>query len=419
MKARISKSSLKGTVKAPSSKSYTLRGLMCAALAEGTSDIVYPLIAEDTTAAAEVLAKTGAGIMKQSDLWKISGGNLREPDSELYCSDSAATLRFMTAICSTIPGNCRLTAGRYLSNRPVGDLIDALRQLGVDCSSNNGLPPVEVTGNTLRGGTAIIPGNVSSQYVSALLIAAPLAEKTVAVILSTDLDSKPYVAMTLECLNKFGIEVEASKEMRYFVVTPQRYRPARYIVEGDWSSASYFLAMGAVSGEVTVTNLNPQSLQGDKVILDFLKSMGAGVEVNRNNVTVKKGKLRGIEADLEDCIDLLPTMAVLAAMANGNSEFTGISRARLKESDRVAAVRDGLERMGLTTKEGADRLVIEGSVPQGAVIDSRADHRIAMAFSVLGLIAGDTVIEGAECVGKTFPGFWDTLRSIGGEVKIE
>jgi len=419
MKAHISKSTIRGTIKAPSSKSYTLRALMCAALAAGTSEIFYPLDADDTTAASAVLAKTGVGIVRQADCWQITGGNLHKPDGELFCGDSAATLRFMTAISSTIPGCCRLTAGTYLSKRPVGELIEAMRHLGVTCTSHNGLPPVEVSGNSLRGGNTVMRGDVSSQYVSALLLAAPLAEKPVNILLTTDLDSRPYVAMTLECMNQFGIEVAAAEDMRLFTVIPQKYRPAKYVIEGDWSSASYFLASGAVLGKITVSNLNPRSLQGDKTIMDFLVSMGAGVDTNGYDITVKKEKLQAIKADMDDCIDLLPTMAVMAALANGTSEFTGIGRARLKESDRVAAMCEGLERMGINVSGEEDRMVIEGSIPRGSVIDSKADHRIAMAFSILGLVAGNTTIEGAECVSKTFPGFWEMLRSVGGEVTIE
>jgi 3-phosphoshikimate 1-carboxyvinyltransferase len=419
MKAHISKSTIRGTIKVPSSKSYTLRALMCAALAAGTSEIFSPLDADDTAAASAVLAKTGVGIIRQAGCWQITGGNLHKPDGELFCGDSAATLRFMTAMCAAIPGNCRLTAGKYLSKRPVGDLVEALRHLGVKISSCNGFPPVEVTGNTLTGGNTVMRGDVSSQYVSALLLAAPLAEKPVNILLTTNLDSRPYVAMTLECMNQFGIEIAAAEDMRLFTVIPQKYRPAKYVIEGDWSSASYFLASGAVLGKITVSNLNPRSLQGDKTLMGFLVSMGAGVDINGYDITVKKEKLQAIKVDMEDCIDLLPTMAVLAALANGTSEFTGIGRARLKESDRVAAMCEGLARMGINVSGEEDRMVIEGSIPRGSVIDSKADHRIAMAFSILGLVTGNTTIEGAECVNKTFPGFWEMLRSVGGEVTIE
>jgi len=168
-----------------------------------------------------------------------------------------------------------------------------------------------------------------------------------------------------------------------------------------------------------VDNLNPESLQGDRVILDFLKDMGASVRVDKNSVTVRKSRLNGIRADLSNCIDLLPTMAVLAATADGVSEFTGIERARLKESDRVSAVREGLERMGIKAIEEKNRLTVAGSEPKGSVIDARDDHRIAMAFSILGSVAGGTIIDGAECVAKTYPEFWDAVKSLGGEVKID
>jgi 3-phosphoshikimate 1-carboxyvinyltransferase len=190
-------------------------------------------------------------------------------------------------------------------------------------------------------------------------------------------------------------------------------------VEGDWSSASYFLALGAVCGEVEVANLNPGSLQGDKMMLNFLKAMGAAVEVKQNSVVVRKARLKAIQADLSDCIDLLPTMAVLAAVADGESEFTSIARARLKESNRVAAVKEGLEKMGVKVIEESDKLTIAGSRLKGAVIDSKADHRIAMAFSILGSSVGGTIINGAECVNKTFPDFWDILRNIGGRIEID
>jgi 3-phosphoshikimate 1-carboxyvinyltransferase len=263
-----------------------------------------------------------------------------------------------------------------------------------------------------------LPGDVSSQFISALLFVAPLAEEGVRIRLTTPLESKPYVLMTLECLRNFGINVEYSKALDEFRVEKQKYKPARYEVEGDWSSVSYFLALGAVCGGVEVSNLNPKSRQGDKMMLDFLREMGATVEMNQNSVIVRKSRLKAIRADLSDGIDLLPTMAVLAATADGASEFVGIERARIKESNRVAAMKEGLERMGVKVTEERDRLTVTGSRLKGAVIDSKDDHRIAMAFSILGSLVGDTVINGAECVNKTFPEFWDILRSIGGKVKI-
>ena len=418
MKASIHKSEVKGKVTAPSSKSYTIRALMCAALAQGESEIVNPLTSDDTQVASNVLGQVGVHIQQNKDSWLVSGGDFHQPDTDLFCGESAATLRFMTAICSLIPGRCKLVTGPSLAKRPVKPLAQALQQLGVNGSSKGEVAPVIIDGGTLKGGIAELPGNISSQFVSALLLVAPLAEEGIEIRLTTPLESKPFVLMTLECLEKFGVKVESSPDLREFKVSKQNYTPARYEVEGDWSSASYFLALGALLGEVEVTNLNPKSHQGDRVILDFLREMGAQIETSDSSVIVRKSRLRAIRADLSDCIDLLPTMAVLAGVAEGMSDFVGISRARIKESNRVLAVKEWLERMGIKAIEARDRLTIIGSSPRGWVIDPKDDHRIAMAFSILGSVAGDTVINNAECVAKTYPDFWDVLRSIGGRVVI-
>jgi 3-phosphoshikimate 1-carboxyvinyltransferase len=291
--------------------------------------------------------------------------------------------------------------------------------LGVGASCEGEVAPVVVNGGSLKGGITELPGKVSSQFVSALLFIAPLAEEGVTIRLTTLLESKPFILMTLDCQKKFGIKVEASPDLTEFRVSRQTYKPAKYRVEGDWSSASYLLALGAVSGEVAVENLNSQSLQGDRIILNFLRDMGALVDINSHSITVRKARLKAIRADLSDCIDLLPTMAVLAAMADGISEFVGIDRARLKESNRVVAVREGLENMGIKVTEERDRLIIAGSQPRGSVIDTKSDHRIAMAFAVLGSVAGGTIINDAQCVSKTFPEFWDILKSVGGKVEID
>ena len=261
-----------------------------------------------------------------------------------------------------------------------------------------------------------MPGDISSQFISALLLVAPLAEEGITIRLTTNLESKPYISMTLECLKKFGIKVNTQADLSQFEVARQEYQPTNYQVEGDWSSASCFLALGAVSEGVTVTNLKPESFQGDKIMLNLLRDMGARVSVSGNTVRVSKSRLKAITADLSDSIDLLPTMAALAAMADGVSRFSGISRARLKESNRVAAVAESLRRMDIKVTEETNKLVITGGQPRGSLIDSRNDHRIAMAFSIIGTVAGGTAIDQAECVTKTYPEFWETLNHIGGEV---
>jgi len=419
MKASISKSEIKGKVIAPSSKSYTIRGLMCAALAKGESEIIHPLTSDDTEAALKVLSQIGVGIHQKEDSWRVNGGNFHQPATDLFCGESAATLRFMTAICSLVPGKCRLVPGPSLAKRPLRPLIQALRQLGVNCSCQGEVAPVIVDGGRLTGGVAKLPGNISSQFVSALLFISPFADEGVKIRLTTPLESKPFVLMTLDCLEKFGIKVDYSRDLREFNVSKQIYKPTKYRVEGDWSSASYLLALGALSGEVEVENLNPESWQGDKIILNFLKDMGALVKIDKNSVAVRRSRLNAIPADLSDCIDLLPTIAVLAASADGVSQLVGIERGRIKESNRVSAVREGLEKMGIKVQEERNRLIIAGSTPKGTAIDSKGDHRVAMAFSILGSAVGETIINDAECVSKTFPQFWEVFKSIGGEVKID
>jgi 3-phosphoshikimate 1-carboxyvinyltransferase len=345
----------------------------------------------------------------------------------------------MTAICSLMPGKHRLVGGPSLSTRPVKSLVEALKMVGIRGSiEGKTTPPVVIEGGNLKGGVTELPGNISSQFVSALLLIAPFARKEMSIRLTTPLTSKPYVLMTLWCQKQFGVNV--GRDFDKFVIKGQKYAPAQLDIEGDWSSASYLLALGAVSDGVEVENLKTSSLQGDRVILDFIRSMGAKVRVESGSITVNEGDLRAIQTDLSDCIDLLPTMAVLAALATGKSVFSGIERARIKESNRVAAVKEGLVRMGIEVVEDRDSLTITGmkappkddeeeddeeekqeeessNLPENTaetvIIDSHNDHRIAMAFGVLGAAVGNVIIDGAECVSKTYPNFWDTLKDLG------
>lgn len=421
MKAVINRSTIKGSVSVPPSKSLTIRALMCAALSNGESVIINPLISDDTNTAGSVLEQVGVRIIKADRVWKVTGGKLHASKYGLNCGESAATLRFMTAICSTIPGRHRLVGGPSLSKRPVGELVNALQKLGVKIDAiKSGNLPVMVEGDTLHGVITEIPGNVSSQFISALLLAAPLAKEKMTIKLTTPLISRPYIDLTLWCLKQFGISIKYQKDK--FTISPPKYSPTSIEIEGDWSSASYFLALGALSEEgVIVRNLNPRSLQGDRAMLDFLRKMGAKVKVVGADVIVSRHQLKGIRADLTDCIDLLPTIAVLAALAEGKTELTGIRQARLKESNRVAAIREGLTRLGISIGEGENTLKITGGLSASSkpvIINSHNDHRIAMAFSILGAASGNIVIDGAECVNKTFPTYWDEFKKIGGEVKL-
>jgi len=447
MRVIVGRSSVTGGVWVPSSKSLTIRALVCAALSQGESEIVNPLVSDDTLAALNILTKLGTVIRREDDVWKVTGGKFRVHNGDLDCGESATTLRFMTALCALIPGRHRLVGGPLLSRRPIGTLVDALVKMGVKASAEKtGLPPVTVEGGDFKGGITEIAGNVSSQFISALLLISPFAPKVVSIKLTTPLTSKPYVIMTLRCLKQFGINVH--REGNMFIILRQRYQPTNIKIEGDWSSASYFLALGAISEEgVVVQNLNTASLQGDRAIIDMLRNMGARVRISGSNVAIAHGRLKAIHADLSDCIDLLPTMAVLAGLAKGTSELIGIRRARLKESNRVSVMREGLAKLGVEVGEQEDRLTIKGmnvfwktddegadetldEAPSAAEffagatqesinLRSHDDHRIAMAFAVLGSALGNVAISGAECVAKTYPDFWKDFQKIGGEIQID
>jgi 3-phosphoshikimate 1-carboxyvinyltransferase len=417
MEAIIEKSNIKGNVIIPSSKSYTHRALICAALANGKSKIISPLISDDTEATISVLRKLGIEIKMNADSIEVDGGKLREPKEELFCGESGTTMRLMTAICSLIEGRCELTGGQSLSKRPMNALVDGLKQLGVNCSCNNQLPPVFVEGG-LEGGVVEIPGNISSQFISGLLLVAPLAKQDITIKLSTELESKSYVLMTIETQRVFGIEVKISEDLREFYIKKQDYKSNSFRVEGDWSSASFLLASGVLSGQVEIENLNMKSLQADREIMKILEKMKAMIKIENDFIITKKSELSSIEVDVSDHPDLFPILCVLSANAKNKSIISGIKRLKIKESNRVEAMKEGLIRMGVNFIEGDEKIMIDGSTSKGAIIDPKNDHRIAMAFAVLGLVAeGETIIKNAECVSKSFPDFWDVMKKIYAKVK--
>ncbi|TFG44911.1 MAG: 3-phosphoshikimate 1-carboxyvinyltransferase [Dehalococcoidia bacterium] len=421
MKAIIAKSNIGGVITTPPSKSYTIRALLAAALASGQSRIFNPLVADDTEAAAEVLTQLGAGIKRQTDCWEVTGGNLAPPSSphqKLNCRQSAATLRFLAPICAALQGTSCITFAPGLARRPMTPLFDIFQQLGVRSELTENSLNIHGTGGQFKSNEVSLPGNISSQFISGILMATPLASEGLTIHLTTPAESKNYLRMTIDCLQRFGINVEYDDNLEEFRVEHQAYQPTDYIVEGDWSSASYFLGMGALSGPVTVTGLNADSFQADRFMLNCLRRMGAEVIINGDSVTVNSSPLRKTDTGLNEAIDLLPSVACLAGVSAGESVITGLDRARLKESDRVTAVADNLKQMGIKVIEESDRLTITGGTPRGAVIDSFDDHRIAMAFAMLAAICGDTVIEGAECVNKTYPDFWEDFQKVGGKVSI-
>jgi len=415
MNVKIRKSEIDGRIAAPPSKSYTHRALVCSALALGVSKIHAPLISDDTESTRRLLGEFGVEISGDLEQWLVKGGELRKPRSELFCAESGTTLRFMTALCALLEGESKLTAGPTLSRRPNGPLLDGLRQLAVTSVSADGFPPITIMGTgEIRGGEVTLRGDISSQFVSAILIIAPLADGNVSIRLTTPLESKPYVSMTTHTQQKYGVDVDTSDDMREFHIEKQSYRPTDFAVEGDWSSASYLLAAGALAGRLSVEGLNEGSLQSDASIVGILGEMGAHVVCSGSEIAAEMSGLSAVDVNLSDCPDLFPVVAALCAVAEGRSILRGIGRLRYKESDRAGAMIDGLRAMGIEAKPQRDSIVIVGGAPKGCAIDPRNDHRNAMAFAILGLVAeGETTILNAECVSKSYPEFWNAMRSSG------
>jgi 3-phosphoshikimate 1-carboxyvinyltransferase len=262
-------------------------------------------------------------------------------------------------------------------------------------------------------------GDVSSQFLSALLLSGARYGAGLRVELSSPVVSERYVAMTGDCMQRFGGEVHVSGDSRIYEVRGGGLTPTRYVVEGDWSGAAAVLALGALAGEVVVSELHPTSLQADVAMLDLLERMGACVETHESSIIVSRASLAPCAFHIADAIDLLPVACVLAAAASGVTTLTGIARARDKESDRVAAMSDGLARLGVRVDVEDDRMSVHGGTAHGGAVTSAGDHRIAMAFGILGAVVGDVAVDGAECVSKTYPGFWDMLVSLGVEVTLD
>jgi len=416
MLVEVKKSELLGKMKAPSSKSYTHRALILSALAKGKSRIFNPLICDDTIATLNCLEKIGIRIKKKKEFWEIEGGNLKSPKEILFCKESGTTFRLIIGVCSLIKGRCILSGESSLLKRPILPLLSALRKLGVKCKKEKNKIILE---NNFLGGKTKIRGDISSQFISALLLISPFCQKEVEILLTTPLESTPYLLITLEMQNEFGVKIECSKDLRTFKIKRQNYRNRDYFIEGDWSSASPFLVGGAIAGRVEIKGLNFESIQADKKIIEVLKKAGAGVIIKNGKIKVKRSSLRAFSFNVKDCPDLFPIICVLASRAEGESEISGIRRLKFKESNRLEEMRKGLKRMGIGVRKRGDSFFVRGGIAKGGEIETK-DHRIAMAFSILGLVSEKKiVIKNGECVVKSYPNYWEELKKLKAHIKIE
>lgn len=395
---------------APASKSIAQRAIAAAAMANGVSEIIQPGTCDDTRSAIEVCRTLGAQIAGTADQLVVKGG-LRLPHAPLVCGEAGLGIRMFSAIAATLEGEVTLTGHGSLLKRPMRIIEEGLVQLGVRCSTCNGLLPITVHG-PMAGGPATIDGSMSSQVLTGLLMAAPRAKSDVTLSV-TNLNSRPYIDITLTLMRDFGIVVENSNYQQFRVKAGQEYQPRVYRVEGDWSGAAFLLVAGAIGGSVEVDNLNTRSYQADKDILNALMRAGAYVSIRESSVLVKRDNLRGFDFDATHCPDLIPPLVALAACCQGQSTFVGADRLRVKESDRAAALQQEFAKLGIEINVDGNLIVVHGGRIRPADTHSHGDHRIAMSVAVASLAgSGPVYVDGAESVAKSYPDFWDDLAKI-------
>jgi 3-phosphoshikimate 1-carboxyvinyltransferase len=411
---------LRASIRPPGSKSITNRALVCAALADGRSTLAGTLDSEDTRVMLAALGQLGLDLVHDAAAAtvRVAGcaGRPGAVGADLYVANSGTTVRFLTAMVSLAHGNFRLDGTARMRERPIQDLLDALGQLGVDAASErgNGCPPVVVRASGLPGGKATIAGDISSQFLSGLLMAAPCAAAPVELVVEGTLVSRPYIAMTLGVMRAFGAAVETEGLGRFRIPAPQRYAARQYAIEPDASAASYFFAAAAITGgRVTVEGLSRDSLQGDVAFCDCLARMGCEVEYGAGRITVVGRPLRGIEVDMNAISDTVQTLAAVALFADGPTLIHNVAHIRHKETDRLAALATELRKLGAEVEEGPDRLRITPQPLRPAVIDTYDDHRMAMSLALVGLVQPGIVIRNPACTAKTYPGFFDDLAGLG------
>lgn len=416
MNVTITPAALGGEVRAIPSKSDAHRKLICAALARSPSRIELGGSSADIDATVRCLRALGARIELNNGAAAIEpiAGQAERP--LLDCGESGSTFRFMLPVAAAICGLARFTGAGRLPQRPIGDLTRAMSENGVSFSAES--LPFETSGR-LKPGTFSLPGGVSSQYVTGLMLALPLLDADSEIVLTTPLESRSYVELTLRVLREFGVTV---RETGSGWAIPGRRAfepPERVCVDGDWSNGAFFLCAGAVSAPMTVTGLYTSSTQGDKEIMNVLRRFGAGVSVSGSSVTVEPGELRGCEIDVREIPDLLPVLAVTAACAGGVTNFTGAARLRLKESDRLAATAQMLTNLGIEVEEKPDGLAVTGGKMTGGTVDGCGDHRMVMAAAIAASRCSFPVtITGAEAVNKSYPGFFEDYRAVGGAANV-
>ncbi len=407
-------------VEVPGSKSYTHRVLIASALSDGDCTIDGGLHSEDTLLTLDALRRMGTEIDIQGRRFVVrgTGGRLTAPAEPVFLGNSGTSMRLLTAIACLADGKIVLTGTLRMQERPVRDLMDALRQVGVDIRSanGNGCPPVEIQGGPVKGGAVGVNCTVSSQYLSALLLLGPRSMEGLDISITEGLVSRPYVDMTVDVMGRFGVSVERDGYDRFFVPGNQVYRSGTYAVEPDASQAGYFWAAAAVTGgTVKVKGITRNSRQGDVRLAELFAAMGCKASYEPDGIALTGGPLSGVEADMADMPDMVPTLAVVAAFAKGETVIKNVAHLKVKESDRLGSVAAELNKMGVAAQATESGLIIRGGHPKGADIETYNDHRMAMSFAVAGLVVPGVRIHNPACVEKSFPDFWEVFETLYGK----
>lgn len=429
MKAYSKKHNLSGNLTVPGSKSHTIRAVLIAMMAEGKSYIKNPLPSEDCLSSTTAARAYGANVEVSDGLWVVDGlgKNLKVPDDVVDSGNSGTTLYFIAGIASTLDGTSVITGDRQIRRRPIRQLLGAINQLGGNAFTTRkdvDAAPAVVTG-PIKPGKVVLDGHLS-QYVSAVLLSAPLVDGAVEIEL-TDPKEKPYLQMTVDWMTEQGIELEYDSEnYSYFkVVGPQSYKSVNSTIPSDWEGVAFPLVAALVTdSKLTIEDLDLSGGQGDAVIVDVLQEMGGQIEVqkDKNSLIATGGKkLKGIEIDCSDIPDAVPALSVAGCFAEGETKLTGLEIVRLKETDRVAVMTEELRKMGADIEEGKDYMIIRGGKPlKGVEVDSHGDHRVAMSLTVAGLFAeGETVVTEAESVAVSFPNYFEIMNKVGAEFRLE
>jgi 3-phosphoshikimate 1-carboxyvinyltransferase len=409
--------SVTATIEIPGSKSYTNRALVMAALTKGPVTLYNPLYSEDTEAMIDCLRTLGLKIETFPDRTIVYDdiSIIQNRSYELFAKDSGTTVRFLLALLCLTSGTKVIKGNARLNERPIKDLVAALRLLGgkIDYCEKEGQLPLKIHSSALRLGSEVtIEASMSSQFFSALLMIAPFLNGLKIRFLG-ELISKPYVDMTIHAMREWGVDVLEMGDGGYHIPCGQSYQKNQYVVEGDFSSAGYFFAIAALTGStITLKNLNPHSIQADCKFLNILARMGNEINIIDHGITIIGKQILPQSINMEDYPDQVQTMAVLTAFARGVTKISGVRSLRLKETERVQALKNELAKMGIKTDDTHDTLTIYGGTPHAAIIDTYGDHRMAMAFAVAGTKLPGMKIRHPEVVNKTFPTFWDKLGSL-------